>query len=301
MTSLRVPGTIGLRATGSLLPILFILMWSSGYVAGKLALPWAGPFTLLFLRFGVAALLLLALALLTRAPWPRDWRQWGHLIVVGLLIQALQFSGLYSGLTLGVSAGVAALMVGTMPLFTALGASAFLGERVAGRQWLGLVAGLLGVVLVVANKVGAGGASAVGYGAIGLTLCAIVLGTLYQKKYCSGMDLRSGGCIQLAVAALVALGLAWWCEDLRVQWTPALVLASGWLSLVNSIGATSLLFFMMRKGEASRVASLFYLVPGVTALMAWVVLGETLGTVALAGFIVTAGAVHVCTRSVRPS
>lgn len=301
MTTLRGAATMGVTATLPLFPILFILMWSSGYVAGKLALPWAGPFTLLFLRFGVAALVLLGIALLTRAPWPRDWRQLGHLVMVGLLIQALQFSGLYSGLKLGVSAGVAALVIGTMPLFTALGASVFLGERVAGRQWVGLVAGLAGVILVVADKIGAGGAGAAGYGAIGLALCGIVLGTLYQKRYCAGMDLRSGGCVQLAVAALVALWPALWFEGLRVAWTPALVLASGWLSLVNSIGATSLLFFMMRKGEASRVASLFYLVPGVTALMAWVVLGETLGTVALAGFIVTAGAVHICTRGVRLS
>lgn len=294
--NLAIPAgvTTGLPA----LPLLFILMWSSGYVAGKLALPFAGPFTLLFLRFGVAAIVLLAVALLTRAPWPANWRQVAHLVVVGLLIQALQFSGLYAGLALGVSAGMAALFIGTMPLFTALGAGAFLGERVASRQWLGMAAGLIGVTLVVADKVGMG-AGAAGYGAIGLALCGIVLGTLYQKKYCTGMDLRSGGCIQLAVAALVALAPALWIEGLRVEWTPALVLASSWLSLVNSIGATSLLFFMMRKGEASKVASLFYLVPGVTALMAWLVLDETLGLVALAGFAVTAGAVHVCTRAAR--
>lgn len=297
MTTLRLPGTMGVTAKFSILPILFILMWSSGYVAGKLALPWAGPFTLLFLRFGVAALVLLAVALLTRAPWPAGWRQIAHLVVVGLLIQALQFSGLYAGLSLGVSAGVAALVIGTMPLFTALGASALLGERVAGRQWFGLAAGLFGVVLVVADKVGIGGAGAAGYGAIGLALCGIVLGTLYQKKYCAGMDLRSGGCIQLAVAALVAFVPALWLEDLHVEWTPALLLASSWLSLVNSIGATSLLFFMMRKGEASKVASLFYLIPGVTALLAFAVLGETLDALSLAGFAATAGAVWFCTRA----
>lgn len=296
MTTLNLSRTAVVDAAPFALPLLFILMWSSGYVVGKIALPYAGPFTLLFLRFGTAALILLLVALLTRAPWPSGWKQYAHLVVVGLLIQALQFSSLYTGLRLGVTAGAAALIVGTMPLFTALGASAFLGERVSARQWCGLVGGLLGVVLVVFDKVGAGSAAWAGYGALVLALAGITLGTLYQKKYCSGMDLRSGGCVQLGVASLVALALSLWVEGFQVRWTPTLLLASGWLSIVNSIGAISLLFFMMRKGEASKVASLFYLIPGVTALLGFALLGETMSVLALAGFVVTAGAVYVCTR-----
>lgn len=283
-----------LAAPSSTLPFLFILMWSSGYVVGKLALPYAGPFTLLFLRFAVAALVLLAIALVTRAPWPTSWKPAAHLVVVGLLVQALQFSSLYTGLKLGVSAGVSALIVGTMPLLTALGASVFLHEKVSGRQWLGLAAGMGGVALVVADRVG--GASLAGLGAVSLALAGITLGTLYQKKYCTDADLRTGGVIQLAVASIVALPLALVVEGFEVRWTPALVLASGWLSIVNSIGAVSLLFLMMRKGEASKVASLFYLIPGTTALMGFAALGETLGGMMLAGFAVTAGAVHLCTR-----
>lgn len=276
------------------LPFLFILMWSSGYVVGKLALPHAGPFTLLFLRFALAALVLLAIALLSRAPWPAGWRPAAHLVVVGLLMQALQFSSLYTGLQLGVSAGVSALIVGTMPLFTALGASVFLHEQVSRRQWLGLAGGVAGVALVVADRMG--GASLAGLGAVVMALAGVTLGTLYQKKYCADADLRTGGFIQLAVASGVALPLALLVEDFALRWTPTLLLASGWLSLVNSIGAVSLLFFMMRKGEASKVAALFYLVPGTTALIGWIVLSETLGPMTLAGFAVTAGAVHVCTR-----
>jgi drug/metabolite transporter (DMT)-like permease len=278
------------------LPVLFILMWSTGYVVGKVALPYAGPFTLLFLRFGVAAAILLIAALLARAPWPKDIKQYGHLIVVGLLLQALQFSGLYSGLALGVSAGIAALITGTMPLFTALGASAFLDEKVSAKQWLGLIAGLFGVALVVGNKVGAGSAGLSGYGAMVVALAGITLGTLYQKKYCASMDLRTGGFVQLGVASLVALYLSLKFEGFAVQWTPGLIFASCWLSIVNSIGAISLLFIMMRKGEASKVASLFYLIPGVTAIMGFAVLDETMTVISVAGFIVTAGAVYVCTR-----
>ncbi|MBZ8141602.1 EamA family transporter, partial [Rubrivivax gelatinosus] len=264
--------------TPPLWPAVFILMWSTGYVAGKLGLPYAGPFTLLFLRFGVAAAVLLAVALATRAPWPRTARQWQHVVVVGLLIQALQFSGLYAGLSLGVSAGVSAVIVGLMPVCTALGAVVFLGERIGLRQVIGLTLGLAGVALVVAHKLGGGGGGGgvAGHLAVGLALLGITAGTLYQKKFCASMDLRSGGAIQLGASTLVVGVLGAWHEGLAVQWTPALVGASLWLSLVNSIGAVSVMFLLLRRGEASRVASLFYLIPAVTAVMGYAVLGETL-------------------------
>jgi len=300
MTTLRLalPAVSTLaRMAGLALPLLFIAMWSSGYVVGKLAVPYAGPFTLLAIRFGLASLVLLVVALAARAPWPASRRQFGHLVVVGLLIQALQFSGLYTALKLGVSAGESALIVGTMPVFTALGAALVFGERLGLRQWLGMAGGVLGVVLVVWHKLGSESAGIGAYAAAVVALAGITLGTLYQKKFCAGMDLRTGGFVQLAVATLVALPLSLGLEGFSVQWTPTMVFASGWLATVNSIGATSLLFIMMRKGEASKVASLFYLIPGVTALMAFGVLGETLSAMTLAGFLATAGAVYVCIRA----
>lgn len=285
------------RITGLALPPLFIAMWSSGYVVGKLAVPYAGPFTLLAMRFGLASLVLLIVALAARAPWPASRRQFGHLVVVGLLIQALQFSGLYTALKLGVSAGESALIVGTMPVLTALGAACMFGERLGAKQWLGMAGGVAGVVLVVWHKLGTGSATGGAYAAAVVALAGVTLGTLYQKKFCAGMDLRTGGFVQLAVATLVALPVALFGEGFDVRWTPQMVFASGWLAVVNSIGATSLLFLMMRKGEASKVASLFYLIPGVTALMAFGVLGETLTAMTLAGFLATAGAVYLCTRA----
>jgi len=152
MTTLRTALPVSLAPPLLALPMLFILMWSSGYVVGKLALPFAGPFTLLVLRFGLAALVLLLVALFTRAPWPRQRAQYVHLVVVGLLVQALQFGGLYTGLKLGVSAGVSALIIGAMPLCTAFGAGAFLQERVGVRQWMGLIAGVAGVLLAVLDR-----------------------------------------------------------------------------------------------------------------------------------------------------
>jgi drug/metabolite transporter (DMT)-like permease len=292
--------TLGYMKTGWTHPMfwpgLFILMWSSGYVAGKLALPYAGPFTLLFLRFSVAAAVLLLVALLTKASWPKSAAAWGHLAVVGLLIQALQFSGLYYGLSRGVSAGVSALIVGLMPAFTAIGAIWLLHEKITLSRVAGLALGLIGVLTVVSNKIGLEGGSMAAYGAVALALTGITLGTLYQKKFCSNMDLRSAGFVQLTVATVVALVLALAHEGLHVQWTPALIGSSLWLSLVNSIGAISVLFLLMRRGEASRVAGLFYLIPSVTALMGYAVLSEALTATQVLGFVLSAGGVYLTTR-----
>lgn len=280
-----------------LLPLLFIVMWSSGYVVGKVALPYVGPYTLIFIRFASAALILLAVSLLTKAPWPKTRAEYGHLVVVGLLIQALQFAGLYMGLGMGVSAAVAALIVGTMPVFTALGATKFLNEKVSRVEWFGLVGGLFGVALVVYEQLGnASTGNLAAYLCVVLALIGITTGSLYQKKFCSGMDLRTGGFVQLTAAAIVMFFMADHFESLAVRWTPTMIFASGWLSLVNSIGAVSILFILMRKGEASKVAGLFHLIPAVTALMGFIFLGESFSAINAVGFAITALAVYACTH-----
>ncbi len=273
----------------SSLPLLFILLWSSGYVAGKLALPHAGPLTLLTLRFGLAAVVLLAVAGATGAPWPHRARAWGHLAVVGLLMQVVHFCCVYFALRWGLSAGIAGLLIGLMPLVTALGAHLWLAEALGRRQWLGLLGGLAGVALVVAGKPlgGAWGA----YAAAGLGLLGLVAGTLYQKRFCAHMDLRSGAGIQMAVSALAVALVAGPTEHFAIDWRPEFVGAWLWLGLVNSIGAFSLMFIMIRRGQAGQVARLFFLIPGVSALMGFVLLGERLEPLALAGFALSAFAV----------
>jgi len=278
-------------AVASSLPMLFILLWSSGYVAGKLALPHTGPLTLLTLRFGLAAVVLLAVAAATGAPWPHRARGWGHLAVVGLLMQVLHFSGIYFALRWGLSAGVAGLMIGLMPLATALGAHLWLAERLSLRQGLGLLGGLIGVALVVADKPLEGAWPA--YVVAGIGLLGLVAGTLYQKRFCAHMDLRSGAGVQMAVSALAVAAVAWPTEHFAIDWAPELIGSWLWLGLVNSIGAFSLMFIMIRRGQAGQVARLFFLIPGVSALMGFVVLGERLEPLALAGFGLSALAVCV--------
>ncbi len=271
------------------LPLLFILLWSSGYVAGKLALAHTGPLTLLTLRFGLAAVVLISLALATGAPWPHRASAWGHLAVVGLLMQVLHFSCIYFALQWGLSAGVAGLMIGLMPLAAALGAHLWLAESLGTRQALGLLGGLAGVALVVAEKPLAGAWPA--YGAAALGLLGLVAGTLYQKRFCAHMDLRSGAGVQMAVSALAVAALAGPREGFAVDWQLDLVGAWLWLALVNSIGAFSLMFIMIRRGQAGQVARLFFLIPGVSAVMGLVLLGERLQPLAVLGFGLSALAV----------
>jgi len=280
-----------------LLPILFIVLWSTGYIAGKIGIAYTGPFSLIFIRFSSAAFILFLIAIVTKARWPDSWQKAGHIAVVGLLIQALQFGGVYSGLNNGVSAGISALIIGSMPLFAALGSAWLLAEKISRRQWQGLIIGLLGVALVVSNKISwLDESSLLGYFYVLLGLFGITAGTLYQKRFCADMDLRTGGVIQLGVAAILTYLLAWQNEGLVVTWSVELILSVAWLSLVNSIAAISILFLLIRKGEANQVARLFYLIPPTTAIMGWLILGEDMTAVVLLGFMVTALGVYLSTK-----
>ncbi len=236
------------------------------------------------------------MALITRAPWPRRWQDWGHLAVVGALIQGVHFVGVYEGIHLGLPACVAALLVGLMPLATAFGARWFLGERMGRSQWMALLGGLAGVGLVVASRP-LHGAEITAYVAALLGLAGLVLGTLYQKRFCANMDLRSGASVQMGVAALLVALPAGFVEHFAVQWNAELIGAVLWMAIINAIGAFSLMFVLIRRGQASGVARLFFLIPGVSALMGFVLLGERLSALAVAGFVVAALAVSMGQRS----
>lgn len=277
-------------------PALFVVLWSTGFIGARLGLPHAGPLTFLSLRYALAAALLALVALAMRAPWPRRPIEIGHYAAAGLLVHGVYLGGVFLGISLGVEAGVSALIVGLQPLLTAALAGAFLGERVAPRQWTGLGLGLLGVALVLARKLGQGPGDALGSLACVAALLGITAGTLYQKRFCAGMDLRTGGAVQFAAAGLATAPLAPLFENTRVDWTGEFVFALLWLVLVLSLGAVSLLYVLIRRGAASRVASLFFLVPPCTALIAWPLFGETLGPAALVGMALTAAGVVLASR-----
>jgi drug/metabolite transporter (DMT)-like permease len=279
------------------MPALFVVLWSSGYIGAKYGLPYAEPLTFLLWRFVLVTALLVAFAALTRAPWPGSAREAAHIAVAGILVHAGYLAGVFSAIHQGVSAGEMALIAGLQPVLTAAGAGPLLGERVNARQWLGLALGLAGVVLVVQHRI-APGAGPGGYALALFALVSITLGTLYQKRFCSHMDLRSGAVIQFAVSTvLMALGASLF-ETMAVRWTGEFVFALAWLVVVLSLGAVTLLYLIIRHGEAARVTSMFYLVPPVTALMAYALFDERLGWLALAGMGLTVvGVALVVARS----
>jgi len=279
------------------MPAVFVLLWSTGFIGAKFGLPYAEPFTFLLLRMLAVAALLGLVALVMRAPWPKSWRLAGHIAVAGLLVHAVYLGGVFFAISQKVPAGIASLIVGIQPLLTAALAGWLLGERVSARQWGGLLLGLVGVGLVVSEKITVGSGSALGLGAAVAALVGITLGTLYQKRHCTGMDLRTGATIQYAATAAAFAVLAPLTESMHVQWTGEFVFALTWLTLVLSVGAIFLLFALIRKGAAARVASLFYLTPPVTAVVAWAMFDERLGAVALVGMAMTVVGVALVNRS----
>ena len=266
-------------------PLLFVFLWSTGFVGAKFGLPYAEPLTFLLLRYSALIVLMTLLALSFRAPWPTDPRQWLHLAVAGLLIHALYLGGVFLAIKQSLPAGLVSLLVGLQPLLTATIVGAMLGERVSLRQWGGLLLGLVGLIMVLSARLEAG------FGWAGVlpalaALLAITFGALYQKRFCPHFDWRSGAAIQFGAAWLATLPLALLTENFEVQWTGEFIFALSWLVLVLSVGAIGLLNHLIRSGTSVDVASLFYLVPPSTAVIAWLVFGETLTLIQLLGMAV---------------
>jgi drug/metabolite transporter (DMT)-like permease len=290
MTSDTPASTTSAVHTGWLspVPLFFVFLWSTGFIAAKYGLPYAPPLSFLILRCVGAVLFLIPMVLASRAPWPRG--RIGHVAVAGLLLQAGYLGGVWSAIKLGMPAGLSALIVGMQPILTAF-AAPLVGERVSRRQWVGLLLGLAGVGLVVVARISLAGLSPTAIGLCLLALLSITTGTLYQKRFCPRFDLRTGTLIQFSASALLLLPLAVVLEDFgpslgKVHWTPQFIGALLWSTLALSIGAIFLLFRLISRNDATKVTSLLYLTPPTTAVMAWLMFGEALSVLGLAGMAV---------------
>ncbi|MFA6314188.1 MAG: DMT family transporter [Sterolibacterium sp.] len=277
-------------------PAVFVLLWSTGFIGAKLGLPDAEPLTFLLLRFAIVCVLLLLLALALRRPWPGGRVQITHIAIAGVLLHGGYLGGVFSAIHRGMPAGLVALIVGMQPLLTALLGGRLLGERVGVKQWVGLLLGFAGVALVLSGKLAMAGLSAGGLILAALALFSITAGTLYQKRYCGRMDLWTGSFVQFAASGLVFLPLALTSETMRINWSGSFIFALGWLVLVLSLGAISLLHQLIRRGAATRVSALFYLTPPTTALLAWALFGERLDAPAIAGMALAAVGVALALR-----
>ncbi len=281
---MSAPGTSNWLVAAT--PLIFVVAWSSGNIFTKFGLPYADPFTFLAIRFAIATLLMVAISVMFRAPWPASLREIGHIVVAGTLAYTVYLCAVFIAIDQGVATGTAALIAGLQPILTAAVVGRLLSETVSRRQWIGLFLGLVGVTLVVWRKLAIAEGSDAGMAFAVLALLGLTAGAIYQKRFCSAMDLRTGTAIQLATAGLITVVLALVFETREVAWTGEFVFALAWLVVVLTVGAYMLLFHLLSIGAASRVASLFYLTPPTTAVMGYFVFGETLGGLALIGMAV---------------
>lgn len=275
-------------------PAMFVLLWSTGFIATKYVLNSAEPLTYLAIRMACVVGLMAIIVAIARPKW-LDRAAIGHSIVAGLLVHGFYLGGTAVAISHSIPAGLSALIPGLQPILTSTLANRWLGERVTPLQWSGLLLGLAGVVLILHNRPMSGEAGW-GWLASGVSLVSITLGTLYQRRYCNTIDWRAGNLVQyIAVTVFFGLG-AWLFENNVVHWTTEFVLALSWLAVVLSIGSIGLLYWLIRRSAATSVASLFYLVPAVTSLMAYVLFGEKLDAVAIAGMTACAAAVFLVNR-----
>ena len=269
----------------ALMPAVFVLIWSTGFIVAKYASPHAPPLVFLLWRYAAVVVVLLPIIAVTRAPWPRNAATWLHVAVVGVLLQATYLGGVWWAIAEGMPAGASALVVGLQPLLTAILAGV-IGERASARQWAGLALGFAGVALVLSDRLTLQGVGPAPLAVNLLALAGITAGTLYQKRFGVGVDLRTGSAIQFGASFLVTAPFALAGGSRQVDFTAEFWLALAWSVLVLSLAAMALLLTMIRRGRATEVASLMYLTPPATALLAWALFGEALGLRAWAGVLV---------------
>jgi len=273
-------------------PGVFVVLWASGFIGAKLGLPYAPPLTFLSVRMISVVILLGAVNLLARPKWPCP-ADMMHSAVTGLLVHGFYLGGVFVSLENGISAGLIALIVSLQPVLTSTIANRWLGERVIARQWLGLLLGVAGVFLIVHEQMASGGAKPVAWAAATVSLIGITIGTLYQKRFGGAIDWRPGFLFQYAAAACLFVFGASLSETFAVNWTLQFLFALGYLVFVLSFGAIWLLYFLIRRQAATRVVSLFYLTPPLTALMAWAFFNERLAPLALLGMAVCVAGVFL--------
>ncbi len=295
-----LPAGAALRA----MPWLFVFIWSTGFVVARLGMPHAPAFGFLCMRYALSMACFAAWIALARAPWPRGGRQAAHLAVTGILMHAGYLGGVWSAVKAGMGAGTIALLVGLQPLLTALWLTMRAGDgaggaaRVTPRQWSGVALGFAGLLLVVWRKLGGGELNAWNFALAMGALLSITAGTLYQKRHVAPCDVRTAGFVQLGAALAVSLPLAL-LERGSFDPHPALYGAMAWSVLALTLGGSSLLYMLIQRGAAAEVASLFYLVPPCTAVLAWLLFGESFTFAMFCGLALTAAGVFLVTS--KPS
>ena len=278
-------------------PGIFVLLWATGFLIAKLGVPYAQPMTILAIRFVVAAAMMASIAFIMRAPWPRSWRRIGHIAAIGILLHAVYLGGCYLAIYGGMPAGMAALIVGFQPILTAAMAGPVLGERTRPLQWIGIATGFIGLMMVLWERIVIDLSHPAALLFAILSLLGITSATIYQKRFCPSFDLRSGSAIQYIAASLVMVPLTLMLGVGEIIWAPTFIFALTWLVIVLSGVSIALLTWMISRGAASKVASLFYLTPPIAAIGSYFWFDETLSPLALGGMAVIVFGLYLLNRT----
>jgi drug/metabolite transporter (DMT)-like permease len=291
------PETPLTSALARVAPGIFVLLWATGFLIAKLGVPYAQPMTILAVRFVLAAAMMASVAFVMRAPWPRSWRRIGHIAMVGILLHAVYLGGCYVAIYAGMPAGMAALIAGFQPILTATMAGPILGERTRPLQWIGIAIGFVGLMMVLWERIVIDLSHPAALLFAILSLLGITSATIYQKRFCPSFDLRSGSAIQYIAASLVTVPLTFMLGIGEIVWAPTFIFALAWLVIVLSGVSIALLTWMISRGAASKVASLFYLTPPIAAIGSYFWFGETLSPLALAGMAVIVFGLYLLNRT----
>jgi drug/metabolite transporter (DMT)-like permease len=282
--------------TDAMLAWFFVLVWGSGYLASKVGMQYAPPFTFLALRYVFGVLCLVPWLLIARPAWPANRREFFHVCVAGLLMHAFTLGGSHYAQYLGMSAGITALLLATQPLFTAIFAHRMTGERLVTAQWAGVALGLAGVALVVWHKVDVKAVTAASLAAAAVSLAAMTTGTLYQRAFCRSADLRSSSFIQFVLSLCVLAPAAWMVEGFQFRWSWQMAVAIVFLVIFASILAVNALHLLMRRGHAAKVTSLMFLTPIVAVFLEWAMFAVVPTALSVAGIVVTCVGVALVSR-----
>lgn len=283
------------------MPLIFTFLWSTGWIVAGYSARYADALTFLAVRFATAAALVTLMALAAGAPWPRSRRAVIDIAITGILLHGVYLAGVWWAVRHGLPAGISGLIAGLQPILTALFAPALVGERISGIRWLGIACGFIGIALVLEPQL-AGVDPAALWGVLlpilinVIGMFAVTGGSFYQKAHVVSGDLRTMTAIQYTAAFLVTIPFAWALEPMRIEWNLTMGLVLLWSVVVLSLGSIGLYLFMLRRGEVSRIATFLYLVPALVAVEAWLLFGETLSALQIAGMAVTICGVALASR-----
>jgi drug/metabolite transporter (DMT)-like permease len=283
-------------------PLIFVLIWSTGFIAAKYSMQNADPFVFLCLRMALTTLALIPILYLFGVTLPRKFWPYRHDMVTGVLLHCCYLGFVFWPIKQGMPSGIVAIIIGIQPILTMVLASVYIGESFTIKKLIGLAVGFVGVTIVILGKFGFGLIDDGGLGLIPIGMCLLSLlsascSVIYQKKFCDQSHLLTGVLMQYVAATLAtAIFAVMFGESWQVTWSTSFAIALTWQVFGLSIGGVVLLMSIIKLGEASRISSMFYLVPPLVVVEAHYLFSESLSVISIAGMALCVMGVYFVNR-----